>query len=105
MATHYVHLRRLCPSPVGLLTPSLGECSLSMNPTHAQRASSKMRSYLYPSERLRLERPATLELGRGGCPPKRFSHHWDTAAIELGPFFPPVDSQAPSAAIFARIHP
>jgi hypothetical protein len=57
MATHHVHLRRFCLNPFGPLTASPGEGDLSMNPTQAQRTSSKVRSCFYPWERLTTDPP------------------------------------------------
>src|SRR5262249_9054308 len=85
MTTHHVSLRRACPALLGQLTPSPGECYLSMNPTQAERASSKMRSYFYPSERLSFEHANRIELGRCGCPTNLFSNNRDKAVIKVVP--------------------
>src|SRR5215831_17882985 len=60
----------------GTWTAAPGECDLYSTPTQAQRTASTLRSSVSPSERLRLDRPHTIELARGkmsshACSPKQ----------------------------------
>jgi hypothetical protein len=50
--------------PCWTLTPSSGECDLSMNPTQAERTSSKLRYCFYPRERLTVEHANSIGFGK-----------------------------------------
>jgi hypothetical protein len=86
MVTHHVSLRRDRPALVGELTPSPGECDLSLHPTQAQRASSKMRSYFYPSSVVRLVHANGIELERRTVSYRSFSRMREKAAICEGAY-------------------
>ena len=75
MATHHVGLRRASPALLDVCVHR-GVAWLAQNkpPLVAHGTSSKLRSYLYPSERLSLERPHTISVGNVQKCPSSHSH-------------------------------